>query len=297
MTSVLFIVNPISGTKSKAYIVRMIPQYLDASRFEYEVRYTERAGHAREIAAEAAQRGVDVVVAVGGDGTVNEVASSLVHTQTALGIIPCGSGNGLARHLHIPMSVKGSLSVLAENQIHIMDYGRINGKPFFCTCGVGFDAYVSDKFAKSGRRGLLSYMKNTVQVGIHYQPETYVVEVDGVEQTYKAFLIACANASQYGNNAYIAPHASMNDGLLDVTVMEPFNLLVAPRVAFQMFRGNLDTNKHIHSFQCRELVIKRERPGAIHFDGDPCDADANVHVELIASGIKMVYGKSAEKDV
>lgn len=297
MIQVLFIVNPISGTKNKKRIVDLIPSYMDASQYSYEIRYTEYRGHAAEMAADAAKRGIDVVVAVGGDGTVNEVAGGLVHTQTALGVIPCGSGNGLARHLHIPMSAKGALEVLAECQIHEMDYGRINGQAFFCTCGVGFDAFVSDRFAKSGRRGLLTYIRTTLREGLHYEPEVYEIEADGVRQSYKAFLIACANASQYGNDAYIAPHASMNDGVMDVTVIEPFGLIGAATVAFQMFSKHLDVNKHVHSFQCKELKIHRVQPGVIHFDGDPQDADALVNVNIVPSGIRMVYNAKVKENL
>ena len=222
-TSVLFIVNPISGTTDKKRIVALIPKYLSDERFDVHVAYTDHRGHAAELASEAVADGTDVVVAVGGDGTVNEVARSLVHSRTALGIIPCGSGNGLARHLYIPMNPEGAMQVLADCQIKSLDYGIINGTPFFCTCGVGFDAFVSSKFAQSGRRGLLTYIENTLKEGLKYQPDTYEMEIDGEKKQFKAFLIACANASQYGNNVYIAPHASMSDGLMDVTVMEPIH--------------------------------------------------------------------------
>lgn len=288
VTRVLFIVNPISGTAGKERIVESIPQYLDSSRFVYEVRYTQHGGHAAQLAREAVDEGFDIVVAVGGDGTVNEVARSLVHTPTALGIIPCGSGNGLARHLYIPMNPMGALQVLADCHISALDYGRINGTPFFCTCGVGFDAFVSDKFAHSGRRGLLSYIENTLREGVRYEAETYDIEIDGERQTYKAFLIACANASQYGNNVYIAPQASMSDGLMDVTIMEPFSMLEAPQIAIQLFNKSIATNSRIHSYRCRELVIHRNQPGVIHFDGDPKDEAADIRVELIPEDIRVV---------
>ena len=205
-----FVVNPISGTSDKKDIVQMIPRYMDESVFECSVHYTERRGHAAEYARQAVEEGVDVCVAVGGDGTVNEVARSLVHTPTALGIIPCGSGNGLARHLYIPMSARGALRVLANCHIEALDYGCINGTPFFCTCGMGFDAFVSSKFAQSRKRGFVSYIENTLREGLKYNPDTYDIEIEGETQHYKAFLIACANASQYGNNVYIAPKASMD---------------------------------------------------------------------------------------
>jgi len=293
-TKILFIVNPISGTSDKKHIIDLIPKYLDGGNIEWSVCKTEHRGHAAELAQEASQQGTDIVVAVGGDGTVNEVARSLVHTDTALGIIPCGSGNGLARHLYIPMNPEGALQVLSECRIEQLDYGMIDQEPFFCTCGVGFDAFISDRFAKAGRRGLLSYIENTLKEGLKYKPDTYEITIDGERQVYKAFLIACANASQYGNNAYIAPHASMSDGLLDVTLMEPFTMLEAPQIAIQLFSKTITSNSHIRTFRCQHLHIKRSAPGVIHFDGDPKDAGQELDVKLIPKGIRMVVNTNIQ---
>lgn len=284
----VFIVNPISGTSDKQRILDMIPTYMDSHCYDWTVRKTEHRGHAAEIATEAAREGVDVVVAVGGDGTVNEVARSLVHSNTALGIIPCGSGNGLARHLNIPMNPDGALRILADCDIELLDYGMIDDVPFFCTCGVGFDAFISDCFAKSNRRGLLTYIENTLKEGLLYKPDTYEITIDGERQVYKAFLIACANANQYGNNVYIAPQASMSDGLMDVTLMEPFTLLDAPQIAIQLFKKTIANNSHIRTFRCQHLHIKRSSPGVIHFDGDPKSAGQELDIRLVPKGIRMV---------
>ncbi|MDU7601725.1 MAG: diacylglycerol kinase family protein [Bacteroides caccae] len=178
MKKIIFVVNPISGTQSKELILSLLNEKIDKARYSWEVVYTERAGHAVEIAAKAAEEKADIVVAIGGDGTINEIARSLVHTDTALGIIPCGSGNGLARHLHIPMEPKKALEVLNEGCMDVIDYGKINGTDFFCTCGVGFDAFVSLKFAHAGKRGLLTYLEKTLQESLKYQPETYELETD-----------------------------------------------------------------------------------------------------------------------
>lgn len=293
-TSVLFIVNPISGTTDKKRIVSLIPKYLSEERFDVRVAYTEHRGHAAELAGAAVLEGTDVVVAVGGDGTVNEVARSLVHSRSALGIIPCGSGNGLARHLYIPMNPEGALQVLADCEIKSLDYGIINGTPFFCTCGVGFDAFVSSKFAQSGRRGLLSYIENTLREGLKYHPDTYDVEIDGERKQFKAFLIACANASQYGNNVYIAPHASMSDGLMDVTVMEPFNVLEAPQIAIQLFNKTINQNSKIRCFKCREVRIHRSAPGVIHFDGDPKEEGCEINVRVVPKDIRIVVNTNEQ---
>lgn len=292
---VWFVVNPISGTHDKEPIVKAIPRYLDADRFEYEVFRTDHRGHAAELAKQAASEGIDVCVAIGGDGTVNEVARSLRHSETALAIIPMGSGNGLARHLFIPMDPESALRVLAECQIKDLDYGMINEHPFFCTCGMGFDAFISEKFADSKKRGLITYVDNTVKSSFAYKPETYELEVDGQTKHYKAFLIACGNASQYGNNFYIAPQASMSDGLMDVTILEPFNVLEAPQVVLQMLNKTIDSNLHTRSFQCKRLKVHRQNPGVIHFDGDPAEAGTDIEIELIPKGLKVVVNEHADK--
>ena len=186
------------------------------------------------------------------------------------------------------MTPDGALQVLSDCHIEQLDYGMIDQEPFFCTCGVGFDAFISDRFSKSGRRGLLTYIENTLKEGLKYKPETYEITIDGKRQVYKAFLIACANASQYGNNVYIAPHASMSDGLMDVTLMEPFTVLEAPQIAIQLFTKSIATNSRIHSFRCQQLHIKRSAAGVIHFDGDPKDAGEELDVGLVPKGIKMV---------
>ena len=293
-TSVWFIVNPISGNTDKSRIVNLIPEYMDAERFDVKILYTEFRGHAAQMAQQAVDEHIDVVVAVGGDGTVNEVARCLIHTSTALGIIPCGSGNGLARHLFIPMNPEGALKVLSVCEIEALDFGVINETPFFCTCGVGFDAFVSSKFAKSERRGLRTYIENTLREGLRYKPDTYEIEIDGEKQHYKAFLIACANASQYGNNVYIAPRASMSDGLMDVTIMEPFTMLEAPQIAIQLFNKTIDQNSRIRTFKCKSLRIHRSQPGVIHFDGDPKEEGTDIQVSLVPKGIRMVVNTNEQ---
>ena len=293
---ITFIINPISGTQSKHEIPDLIDRILDKERFEYEVCITEYAGHAAELAKARAAQGDDIVVAVGGDGTVNEVARSLVHTETALGIIPCGSGNGLARHLCIPMDIRKALDIINQAQVETFDYGVINGLPFFCTCGMGFDAFISLKFAESGKRGPITYVENVLREGLKYKPETYEIIDDNGTTQYKAFLIACANASQYGNNAYIAPGATMKDGEMDVIVMEPFDALEAPQIAADLFMKTLGNNSKIKTFRTRNLTIHRQGPGAIHYDGDPImtNSDIDVHIEHL--GIRIVANPDVPED-
>lgn len=291
---IVFILNPISGTHNKVVIPQMIASRLDKDKFDYQVKLTEYAGHAADIAKQCAKDNIDIVVAVGGDGTVNEVARSLTHTNTALAIIPCGSGNGLARHLCIPIDIKKSIDIINQCNIEELDYGIINDLPFFCTCGMGFDAFISLKFAESGKRGPITYVENVLKEGLKYKPETYEVIDETGAKKYNAFLIACANASQYGNNAYIAPHASMSDGLLDVIIMEPFTAFDAPQISFDMFNKTLDKNSKIKTFKTKSIRIHRNGPGAIHFDGDPIMTSEDIDVRIENRGIKIVTNINAE---
>ena len=288
MKTVTFIVNPLSGTHKKGEIPNIIGQALDKTKFDYRVLFTEYSGHAAELTRQAADSHTDIVVAVGGDGTVNEVARSLVHTSTALGIIPCGSGNGLARHLCIPMDIRKAIAIINKCNIDLLDYGVINDLPFFCTCGMGFDAFISLKFAGAGKRGPITYVENVLKEGLKYQPETYLVEDETGTKQYKAFLIACANASQYGNNAFIAPQASMTDGLMDVIIMEPFTAFDAPQISIDMFNGTLDKNSRIKTFKAKSIKITRTHEGAIHYDGDPIMTGKDIDVRIEPKGIHII---------
>ena len=295
-TSITFIVNPISGTTSKDALPDILEEVLDKQRFEWRVVYTEYAGHAAVLARECVDGCVDVVAAVGGDGTVNEVARSLVHSKTALAIVPCGSGNGLARHLCLPLDMKKAVGIINECCIDEFDYGIINDLPFFCTCGMGFDAFISLKFAEAGKRGPITYVENVLKEGLKYKPETYEVEDDTGTHRHKAFLIACANASQYGNNAYIAPGATMKDGEMDVIIMEPFDALEAPQIAADLFMKTLANNSRIKTFRTQRLHIHRKSPGAIHYDGDPIMTGTDIDVSIEHLGLRIVTNPEATED-
>lgn len=292
---IIFIMNPISGTVSKAGIPNLIDKYIDHDIFDYEIVNTEYAGHAAIIASKAKEDNIDIAVAVGGDGTVNEVARAIIDSNTALGIIPCGSGNGLARHLMLPMNIPKAIQTINLCEIHQLDYGIINDIPFFCTCGMGFDAFVSHKFAEASKRGPITYVENVLKEGLKYKPETYEIQDDKGVTRLKAFLISCANASQYGNNAYIAPQASMSDGLMDIIVMEPFDVIEAPQISIDMFNKTLDKNSKIKTFKCKHLRIHRKEPGYIHYDGDPVMTGPDIEITLKEKGIRVIVNPYANK--
>ena len=275
---VMLIINPVSGTGSKAGLPDMIVSHLEPSGFDIDVRYTTCHGDATRLARQAVELGYHAVLACGGDGTVNETARALCGSSTALGIIPAGSGNGLARHIGIPIDPELSLHVIEQNNIVNVDYGTVNGSEFFCTMGIGFDAAVSHRFARQSRRGLMMYIKSAIDEYKNFKAATYTLSANGELITEQAFIIAVANASQYGNNAYIAPEASITDGLLDVTIIHAGNPLETARMGIDMMTGYLNKNVLIQTFRTPAVAIYRSTPGPAHIDGEPVELGAILDV-------------------
>ena len=287
MEKITTIINPVSGTASKKRIPDLLNQYLPSDRFEKKFFFTEYQGHAFELASQAVREKVNFVIAVGGDGTVNEVARALVESSSVLGIIPMGSGNGLARDLSIPMDPRKALEVICGGNIRTIDYCKANGLVFFCTCGVGFDASVSERFAKGKRRGPYSYMRSVLTEYLQFKPDTYDIIFENEVLSQKAFLVTCANASQYGNNAYIAPHADMNDGMMDVAILSPFSPLDVGHLLIQMFTKQITKNRKLQYYRSRKLTLKRAKPGIVHIDGEPVYMDNIISLEVFPNGLNV----------
>lgn len=269
----LLIINPISGTSKKEGLAEYLTHRLtDSLGMSVDVKITGGKGDANRFATEAVEQGYYGVVAVGGDGTVNEVARALCNSDVALGIIPNGSGNGLARHLEIPVDINRSLDVITQNNVLACDYATVNDIPFFCTFGMGFDAAVSDRFARQKKRGKMMYIKSAFEEFIKYRSKEYTIRANGKEIKQKAFLVACCNASQYGNNAYIAPSANMSDGLLDIIIIHAGSPISTAMIGVDLFTGYINRNTLIQRFQAPSAIISRTDSGSAHVDGD--------HVEL-----------------
>ena len=288
MNKIAFIINPASGTKEKSKVKQIIEKELDMQKFEPIFCFTERCGHATELAKNFVESGVKFIVAVGGDGTINETAKALIHTESALGIVPVGSGNGFALHIGISRNVKKAVQKLNNAQVVCVDYGLKNEQPFFCTCGAGFDAHISMEFAKSKSRGFISYIKKTISGYFSYKPENYTLKNNDINLNINAFLITFANASQWGNNAYIAPNASITDGLLDIAIMSKFPLAAAPNLALQLFTKKLHKNLYINILQAQEITLFRENAGAFHFDGEPCKEGKEINIKIVERGLKIL---------
>lgn len=294
---IYIIVNPVSGKskQKKQKLSEYAFSSLDPHQYDVHFMFTGYAGHAHEIALAAAKDKVDCVIAVGGDGTVNEVASGLIGSDTVLGIIPLGSGNGLARDLQIPTNPEKALEVLAEGNVIEMDYGIANDHIFFCTCGVGFDATVAYKVNGKKSRGFLMYMKEMTDIFFKQKPQTYELIYPGGKIKDQMFLVTCANAGQYGYNAYIAPHADVQDGLFDIAVLHPINLLNVPKIGAQMFAKNIDDNKKMTAFRTNEITIIREHDGPMHLDGDALKMGKEINIRVVPKGLKVLVPTNPAK--
>lgn len=286
-TKVCVIINPISGTESKKNIPEEVAAALDPKVFDVIIRITGYAEHATEITREAVKNGFKYIIAAGGDGTVNEVAKAIVDTDATLGIIPFGSGNGLARELGIPMDSEKALDIVLKANTRTIDYGVANDHIFFCTCGFGFDAFVSDKFAEEKKRGPLGYVRNVLESVVDFKSEEYEITSDEGTIKERAFVLTCANASQYGNEVYIAPDADMEDGKMNVSLLKPLTALEMPQTTLQLFTKNIDKNSKMISLLTSKLHIKRSEKGMMHVDGEPFETGTEIDVKIVPKGLKV----------
>ncbi len=284
---ILFIVNPFSGRGIPKNLSDRITRSFQNSRFVPVLALTEKPGEATEVAHTYLKKGVNKIFAVGGDGTVNEVAKALVNSDVTMGIIPIGSGNGLARHLRIPLDVTKAARTMYRQKIALIDYGLANEHPFFCTAGLGFDAQVGARYGNLTKRGFRNYVKATVSEYLNYQPGFYKLRDNGYSMEKEAFLITIANASQFGNNAYIAPEADITDGLLDVTIISPFPRFMAPSIGIKLFTKKLGKSKYVEMFRVRSLEIQQQEPKYIHLDGEPQWVKEPIKFSIKPLGLKV----------
>lgn len=285
-----FIINPISGTKNKSAILKQIEKRIPNYVSEYEVFYTQGPSHATDLAKAAVKSNTDIVIAIGGDGTVNETASGLLHSKTALGIIPMGSGNGLSRHLGIPTNVARALNCLKNSEVFKMDVCTVNGSPFYNVAGIGYDAKVAHDFAKMDKRGFGSYFRSIVNLWFSYKPKTYRLKIDGKELETKALMVSFANGSQFGNNVYIAPKAKLNDGLMDIAILKKFPDVAIPLFAYQIFNKKLDQSKYSDMFTAKEVFVE-QKGKRIHLDGEPFELGKSLHFKVLPGALNILAPK------
>ena len=285
----LFLVNARSGARRHIDVPALIR---DTYAHPFEIRPSERKEDLDGIIAGARKEGFDVVYAVGGDGTVHEIAKRLVGTELALGVLPTGSGNGFARHIGVPMDLRKSLRVCGGGRIMTIDTGEVNGDAFLGTMGVGFDAVVAHRFAEHAARGFRTYLQTGTRAFLSYQPEEYEIDVDGATVRRRAFLVTVANSSQYGNGAVIAPRASMQDGILDLVMLDRPSLLSAPMLLVRLFRETLHHARGVTMLRGRAFTIRREKGGPAHLDGEPVMLGQVLNVQVKPGSLRVLVPDS-----
>ena len=285
---ILFIINPISGGRDKQRIPGLIEEHLDKNKYEHRISFTERVEHGYMLAKAAVKDEYDIIVAVGGDGTVNEISKAIINTKVSLGIIPFGSGNGLARSLKIPLKTEKAIAILNRGKSDKIDSAKFNDDYFFNVSGSGFDAHISECFAKNNIRGFAGYIKTTFQELKKYIPQEYEINLDGKTIIRKAFMVSIANSSQFGNEAHIAPRADVKDGWLDVVVVKPIRWFMIPILALRMFNKSAESSSYVEIFKAKKIFIKREYIAAIHLDGEPSIGKKDLQIEIIPLSLNVI---------
>lgn len=292
--NLLFIVNPNAGKKISEKIIGII-QTEFPSGISYQISVWKDKNNFAEIERQLKSREFTDAIAVGGDGTVNQVAKSILGTDIALGIVPIGSGNGLARSLGLSMNTAEVIRQIVKGEYSRIDQGFVNGRPFFCTSGVGFDAHIGNLFASSKKRGLSSYIKITCAELLKYRARTYTVTLSGKSIRTKAFLITVANAGQYGNDFYIAPKAEMLDGKFHVSILKPFKFYHLPGLLSKILKKKADESRHIETLVGESVEIIRENEDTIHFDGEPALERERVVYKCMPLALKVIVGERFNK--
>ncbi len=284
---IAFIINPKAGVKKKINLEEFIKLHF-SSTIPFDIIEWKDKDDFASVKKQVLNGHYTIAVACGGDGTVNAVAATVVNTTIALGILPLGSGNGLARSNGVPMDLKKALEVIAKGATKKIDSGLINGNPFFCTAGVGFDAHIADKFASSTKRGFSTYFKTTVQEYFSYQPNNYLIKVDDAVKQTQAFLITIANAGQWGNNVYIAPNAVIDDGILHVSILKPFSKLAIPSVTAKLLSKKIHQSNYFESMDGKHIEIKFRGQLPAHYDGEPLLANETITISVNPLSLAIV---------
>jgi len=294
---VFLVINKFAGHRKKySTAVYQVVSALQENGCEVEYSYTNHSGHATELALSAVNKGFELVVAVGGDGTMNEVAQGLFGTSTPMGIIPMGSGNVLARDLGVPVNIKKSARLLVEGSIKQIDVCRFNNQRFLCTSGIGFDAQVADKMAKAPSRGFLRYIQLTIQESIAFKPFRIKMKANDIWIEKPVFLVTFANARQFGNNAFIAPKADISDGLIDVVVVKPFQKIWLPVFGIGLFLGIIPKLPFVEYHKTKQVELESADTPFFHFDGEPGKLNIPAEISIDAEKLFVVVGRIKGKN-
>lgn len=284
---ICFIVNPISGVGRHKVVEKLIDQHLNRTLFDYEIVYTKAAKHATELAKQAVANNFNIVVAVGGDGSVNEVARGLIGSTTAMAIMPAGSGNGFARHMKIPLDLKKAMNIINDAKEASIDTIQLNNETFINVAGVGFDAHIGWEFAKFGKRGFSSYLKVIIREFPKFKAQDYELIINGIPLHKKAFLISFANGSQWGNNAHIAPLADVADGLMDIAILKNFSFWNVISIGYKLFRKTIHLSPHLETIKTKEVLVKQTNTIA-HIDGEPIEVGHSISIKVNPLSLRVI---------
>jgi len=284
----VFIINPKSGVDRQKEIKQGIDNNLDVNQFSYEIKHTEYAKHGTVLAKEAAQNNAYAVVAVGGDGSVNDIVQGLLDTETILAIIPKGSGNGMARTLGIPLDTNEAIKVINKNNVAPMDIGFANNRAFISNAGVAFDALISKKFAKSTRRGLLMYSWLITKYMWLYRSWDWDITIDGKAIKERAFVVNVANGQQFGYNFRIAPMASYSDGMLDLVIIKRFPKILGASLAIRGLTGTILGSPFVKHYSGKEITVSNPSLALMQRDGDAHACEPIVHFKVKQGGQKII---------
>ena len=283
----LFIINPLAGKKTGKNISGLIDKYLDTERIEPTILYSDYPGHARVLAGENAGN-YDLMVAGGGDGTINEVSQSLVHTDTILGILPMGSGRGLARTLGIPVDMADAIRTLNELNIVSIDAGKAGDQFFFSIAGIGFASEVAHTYADSKRRGFFSYSLNIVRRLPGYSPVEISVTIDERTISGKYFDISMANSTQWGYGAHISPLSRPDDGWLEICLLSSFPKILAPCLIARLFLKTIHQSRYMQIIPGRTIHMEGKGSCTGHLDGEPVEFTLPMNIEVFPGSLKVI---------
>jgi diacylglycerol kinase (ATP) len=284
---IAFVINPNAGVKKKINTIDFIKSNFP-KHIPYDFIVWKNKDDFESVKQQILTGNYSIVVACGGDGTVNQVSSVVAQTNMALGIFPLGSGNGLARSNNIPLKLKQALKLIEQGQIKKIDGALLNGNPFFCTAGIGFDALIANEFATSTKRGFITYFKTSVKEFFNYKPKHYKITIDTKIIETDAFLITVANAGQWGNDVYIAPEAELTDGILNVSILKPFSSLSIASIGIKLFTKKIHTSVKLQSEKGKQITIQFDGEQPVHFDGEPILVKNKLTIEVIPLALNVV---------
>ncbi|RQO32163.1 diacylglycerol kinase [Taibaiella sp. KBW10] len=286
--SILFIINPKAGVDRVKAIQDAIDKHLDKTLFEVAYAYTEYPNHGIALARNAAAANTDIVVSVGGDGSLNDVVTGLQGTKTILGILPKGSGNGLARAAGIPLKLEKALQVINKMNVHALDLGVANGHYFISNAGVGFDAVITKAFTGNKTRGFKTYLKLIHQYIWRFKTREWLIEIDGQQIREQAFMITVANATQLGYNFFVAPEAKLNDGILDVVIIKEHPRILSGMIGLQAFMGALQQSRYVTQYSGKQIKLTNPGNRMMQVDGDALACEETIEINVLHKAINVL---------